>query len=41
MIICHCQRGIIEDDNDYDPCLAMAASRNMPPQLRHRYYFAL
>ena len=39
--LCHtfeeaaCHRGLLEDDNEYDLCLAMAASWNMPSQLRH------
>ena len=41
--LCHtfkeaaCHRGILEDDNEYDLCLAMAVSWNMPPQLRHLF----
>ena len=41
--LCHtfkeaaCHRGLLEDDNEYDLCLAMAASWNMPPQLRHLF----
>ena len=39
--LCHsfkeaeCHRGLLEDDNEYDLCLAMATAWNMPPQLRH------
>ena len=32
-----CHRGLLEDDNEYDLCLVMAASWNMPPQLRHLF----
>ena len=41
--LCHtfkeaaCHRGLLEDDNEYDLCLAMAASWNMPPQLRNLF----
>ena len=41
--VCHtykeaaCHRGLLEDDNEYDLCLAMAASWHMPPQLRHLF----
>ena len=41
--LCHtfkeaaCHRGLLEDDDEYDLCLAMAASWNMPPQLRHLF----
>ena len=41
--LCHtfkeaaCHHGLLEDDNEYDLCLAMAASWNMPPQLRHLF----
>ena len=32
-----CHRGLLEDDSEYDLCLAMAASWHMPPQLRHLF----
>ena len=41
--LCHtfkeatCHRGLLEDDNEYDLCLAMAASWNMPPQSIHHF----
>ena len=41
--VCHtykeaaCHRGLLEDDNEYDLCLAMAASWHMPQQLRHLF----
>ena len=41
--VCHtykeaaCQRGLLVDDNEYDLCLGMAATWNMPPQLRHLF----
>ena len=30
-------RGLLEDGNEHDLCLAMVASWNMPPQLRHLF----
>ena len=45
--VCHtfkedpCQRGLLEDDNEYDLCLAVAASWNMPPQLGHLFVMIL
>ena len=41
--LCHtfkeasCHRGLLEDDNEYDLCLAMAASWKMLLQLRHLF----
>ena len=32
-----CHRGLIEDDNEYDQCLTMAVSWNLPQQLCHLF----
>ena len=41
--LCHtikeavCHRGLLESDNQFDMCLTIAASWNMPSQLRHLF----
>ena len=36
-----CHRGLLEDYSEYAPCLAIAFSWHMPPQLRHLFVIIL